>query len=187
MARPGESSMLLRNKTAVIYGAGGAVGSAIARGFAREGARVFLTGRSLDSVGRVASAIAAEGGTAEAARADALDEQAVEEHASTVVEMAGAIDISFNASGMREQQGIQGIPLANLSVEAFALPIASYPRAHFLTARAAVRRMIEKRSGVIMMHTPEPARLGVPLVGGMAPRRTRWDDVDSGFRRTTIK
>lgn len=169
MARPGETSMLLENKTAVIYGAGGTIGSAIAHGFAREGARVFVTGRSLDSVGSLASAIAAEGGTAEAAQVDALDEQAVEEHASTVVETAGAIDISFNASGMHEQEGIQGIPLAKLSVDAFTLPVASYARAHFLTARAAVRRMVEQRSGVIMLHTPEPARLGTPLVGGMAP------------------
>jgi NAD(P)-dependent dehydrogenase (short-subunit alcohol dehydrogenase family) len=164
----GGTSTLLKDKTAIIYGAGGAVGSAVARGFAQEGARVFLTGRNLDSVGKVASGITAEGGVAETAQVDALDEQAVEKHASAVVRKAGAIDISFNASGI-PQQGIQGIPLAELSVEAFTLPIASYTRAHFLTARAAVRRMVEKRSGVIMMHTPEPGRLGAPLIGGMAP------------------
>src|SRR5262249_41565366 len=67
------------------------------------------------------------------------------------------------------QQGIQGIPLAELSVESFALPITTYTRSQFLTARAAARRMVAKQSGVILMHTPEPARLGIPLVGGMAP------------------
>jgi NAD(P)-dependent dehydrogenase (short-subunit alcohol dehydrogenase family) len=38
--------MMLKNKVAVIYGAGGAVGSAVARAFAREGAKLFLTGRA---------------------------------------------------------------------------------------------------------------------------------------------
>ena len=44
--------MLLKNKNAVIYGAAGAVGSAVAQAFAREGARLFLTGRDLGEIGR---------------------------------------------------------------------------------------------------------------------------------------
>src|SRR5207248_3551240 len=84
--------MLLTNKNAVIYGAGGAIGGAIARAFAREGAKVFLTGRSLPSVDAVASDILATGGVAETAQVDALDELAVEKHLSAVVERAGGID-----------------------------------------------------------------------------------------------
>jgi NAD(P)-dependent dehydrogenase (short-subunit alcohol dehydrogenase family) len=160
--------MLLKDKTAIIYGAAGAVGSAVASAFAHEGARVFLTGRNLEALETVAKAIAAAGGVAETARVDALDEQAIENHASAVANKVGAIDISFNAIGI-PQPGIQGIPLAELSAESFALPIASYTRSHFLTARAAARRMVERRSGVILMHTPEPARLAAPLVGGMGP------------------
>src|SRR5262249_6081090 len=76
--------------------------------------------------------------------------------------------ISFNAIGI-PQEGIQGIPLAELPVENFGLPITTYTRAHFITARAAARRMVKNRSGVILMHTPEPARVGAPLVGGMGP------------------
>ena len=45
-----EPEMILKDKVAVIYGAGGAVGGAVARAFATEGANVFLTGRSLASV-----------------------------------------------------------------------------------------------------------------------------------------
>jgi NAD(P)-dependent dehydrogenase (short-subunit alcohol dehydrogenase family) len=168
VAVKGERTMLLKGKNAVIYGAGGAVGSAVARAFAREGARVFLTGRSLGPIEVVAGAIAAEDGVAEVAQVDALDEQAVERHASKTADKAGGIDVSFNAIGI-PQQGIQGIPLSDLSLESFALPITTYTRAHFLTARAAARRMVEKGSGVILMHTPEPARLGAPLVGGMGP------------------
>ena len=48
--------MLLEDKTAVIYAAGGAIGGAVARAFAREGARVFLTGRDVaDTAAVVAS------------------------------------------------------------------------------------------------------------------------------------
>ena len=92
--------MLLENKTAVIYGAGGAIGGAVARSFAREGARLFLTGRNVAKADAVAKEIAAAGGVAKAAQVDALDEKAVEEHLNTVVERAGGVDISFNAIGL---------------------------------------------------------------------------------------
>jgi NAD(P)-dependent dehydrogenase (short-subunit alcohol dehydrogenase family) len=161
--------MLLKDKNAIIYGAAGDVGRTVAHAFAREGARVFLTGRTLAKVEAVAAAIKKAGGQAEAALVDALDEQAIESHATEVLEKAGAIDISFNAITAVPQPGTQGIPLAKLSVETFTAPITAYARSHFLTARAAARRMVEKGSGVILMHTPEPARLGAPLVGGMGP------------------
>jgi NAD(P)-dependent dehydrogenase (short-subunit alcohol dehydrogenase family) len=161
--------MLLENKTAVIYGAGGAIGGAAARAFAREGAKVFLTGRNLASVATTAKNIIAAGGAAEFAQVDALDERAVEEHIAEVVKKAGAVDVSLNAITPIPQPGTQGIPIAELSVDSFTAPITAYMRSYFLTARAAARRMVEKRSGVILVHTPEPARLGAPLVGGMGP------------------
>lgn len=161
--------MSLKDKTAVIYGAGGAIGGAVARAFAKEGAKVFLTGRNLASVAATAKEIVAAGGRAEAAQVDALDEAAVEDHISEVVNKAGTIDISFNAITPVPQPGTQGIPIAQLSVESFTAPITAYMRSYFLTARAAARRMVENRSGVILIHTPEPARLGVPLIGGMGP------------------
>ena len=162
--------MLLENKNAVIYGAGGAIGGAVARAFGREGARVFLTGRHLARVDGIAEEMRAEGGVAEAAQVDALDEHAVEEHIAAVVKKVGKIHISFNAITPIPQPGTQGIPIAQLSVESFTAPITAYMRSYFLTARAAARRMVEQKSGgVILIHTPEPARLGAPLVGGMGP------------------
>jgi NAD(P)-dependent dehydrogenase (short-subunit alcohol dehydrogenase family) len=160
--------MLLTNKNAVIYGAGGAIGGAIARAFAREGAKVFLTGRRLASVDAVASDIFAAGGVAETAQVDALDELAIEKHLSAVVEKAGGIDISVNAISI-PQRGVQGIPLVELSPESFALPIMTYMKTHFLTTRTAARHMVEKKSGVILTLTATPARIAAPLVGGMAP------------------
>jgi NADP-dependent 3-hydroxy acid dehydrogenase YdfG len=166
--------VLLKDKTAIIYGAAGAAGSAVASNFAREGARVFLTGRNVEALAAVAKGIAAAGGVVETAPVDALDEQEVERHADTVAKKAGGIDISFNAIGI-PQQGIQGIPLVQLSAESFALPIASYTRSHFLTARAAARRMVERRSGVILMHSP-PVSLAVVRYAALFNARD-WDGV----------
>jgi NAD(P)-dependent dehydrogenase (short-subunit alcohol dehydrogenase family) len=171
--------MLLNNKIAIIYGAGGAIGGAVARTFAAEGATVFLTGRNLASVEANAKAIVAAGGKAAAAQVDALDERAVEEHLATVVAKTGKIDVTFNAITPIPQPGTQGIPIAELPVDNFTAPITAYMRSQFLTARAAARRMVEKRSGVILMHTPDPARLGLPLVGGMGPA---WAAME-GFSR----
>jgi NAD(P)-dependent dehydrogenase (short-subunit alcohol dehydrogenase family) len=161
--------MLLDKKNAVIYGASGAIGSAVARAFAREGAKVFLTGRNLEAVGAVAKEITEAGGVAEAAVVDALDEQAIERHADAVMREAGGIDISFNAMGIA-QEGIQGTPLVELSSDNFNLPVNTYVTSHFLTARAAGRRMVPKGAGVILTLTATPARLAfAPLTGGMAP------------------
>ena len=88
--------MLLQGKNAVIYGAGGAIGGAVARAFAREGANVFLAGRTLESLDEVAEEIRSAGGVAETAQVDALDEQAVDQLADAVGASAGGIDISFN-------------------------------------------------------------------------------------------
>ena len=172
--------MLLTNKVAVVYGAGGAVGSVVARAFAKEGARVFATGRRPEPVERVVKDIVADGGVAQAAAVDALDETAVERHLDDVIKSAGHVDISFNAIGI-PQQGIQGIPLIELTVDSFALPVITYAKSQFITARAAARRMAAQRSGVILMHTPEPARLGLTLVGGMGPAWAAMEHLSRGL------
>jgi NADP-dependent 3-hydroxy acid dehydrogenase YdfG len=116
--------MLLENKTAVIYGAGGAIGGAVARAFASEGAKLFLTGRQREPVEVVAKEVVSPGGSAEAAEVDALDEQAVEKHLQSVIDMAGRVDISFNAVGIPDAK-ILGVPLVELDVEQFSLPITA--------------------------------------------------------------
>jgi NAD(P)-dependent dehydrogenase (short-subunit alcohol dehydrogenase family) len=159
--------MLLKDKVAVIYGAGGAIGGAVAGAFAREGARLFLAGRHLAPVEVVAKDIVAAGGSAEAAEVDALDEHAVDEHLRSVTDKAARVDISFNAIGIPNPK--LRVPLVELDVEQFSLPIATYTRSYFLTARLAARRMVANRSGVIMTVTATPSRTGTPLVGGGGP------------------
>jgi NAD(P)-dependent dehydrogenase (short-subunit alcohol dehydrogenase family) len=154
--------MLLENKNAIIYGIGG-IGSAVARAFAREGARVLLAARTLANVDAIAREISAAGGMAEASQVDALDEQAVEEHITKAVEKVGRIDILFNAIGM---QDVQGKPLVEMSLEDFSRPITIGTKAQFLTARTVAQQMIGQRSGVIMTITAGPARRAFPNVGG---------------------
>jgi len=155
--------VLLDNKNAVIYGGGGWVGGAVARAFAREGAKVFLAGRTLETLDRVAEEISAAGGKAETAQVDALDEGAVDVHADAVAEKAGSIDVSFNAIGHGD---VHGTPLIDMPFEDFARPITNAIRAQFLTARAAARHMAKAGSGVIMAITATTARMAIPNVGG---------------------
>lgn len=138
--------MLLENKVAVIYGAGGSIGGAVARAFAQEGARVFLAGRTRSKLDTVAGEIRAHGGVADTAVVDALDERAVDEYVDAVVEQAGYIDISFNVIDYGDAQE----PLMEISVEDFIQPIATAMRTQFLTTRAAARHMIGRGSGVIL-------------------------------------
>lgn len=174
--------MLLKNKVAVVYGAGGAIGGAVARAFASEGARVFVTGRGRSAVDAVAKDIAAAGGVAEAAKVDALDEQAVEKHMQSVLDKAGRVDISFNAIGIPDKE-VVGTALAELDVEKFSLPVEAYVTSYFLTARAAARRMIPNKSGVIMTVSALPARVGSPMIGGYSAALAAKDGLTRSLSR----
>jgi NAD(P)-dependent dehydrogenase (short-subunit alcohol dehydrogenase family) len=160
--------MMLTDKVAVIYGAGGGIGGAVARAFASEGASVFLTGRDRAPVDAVAEDIVAACGSAETATVDALDEQAVDDHLGYVIDRAGRVDISFNAVGIPDTR-IVGVPLVELDLERFSLPITTYATSYFLTARLAARRMVANGSGVIMTVTALHSRTGLPWVGGYGP------------------
>jgi len=138
--------MLLDNKVAIIYGAGGPIGGAVARAFAREGARVFLAGRTKAKLEEIASEIRSNGGIADTAVVDAIDERSVDAYVDAVVERAGRIDISFNVIGIGDVQE----PLMEISVENFLQPIMNAMRTQFLTSRAAARHMVKQGSGVIL-------------------------------------
>jgi len=172
--------MLLKDKVAVIYGAGGGIGGGVARAFASEGATLFLTGRHLAPVEVVAKEVVSEGGSAEAAEVDALEEQAVDEHLQSVIHKAGRVDISFNAVGI-PNANILGVPLIELDVEQFSLPITTQTTSYFLTARLAARRMVANKSGVIMTVTATHSREGLPLVGGYGPAQATKEALTRGL------
>ncbi|MEV7995237.1 SDR family oxidoreductase [Streptomyces sp. NPDC086077] len=169
--------MLLAEKNALIYGAGGAIGGAVARAFAREGATVFLAGRTEAKLQAVAGDIAAAGGRARTVRVDALDEGSAEDCVDSVMRQGRRIDVSFNAIGLDE---VQGTPLVEMSYEDFARPIGVATRTQFLTAKAVAPHMVEAGSGVIMMITASPSRIPFPLVGGFGVTCAALE----GFSRT---
>lgn len=152
------SELLLADKNAVIYGGGGAIGGAIARVFAREGARVFIAGRTQAKLDAVADEIAATGGKVETAQLDVRDQQAVEKHAEAVAATAGSIDIAVNAISVMHDQGTL---LADLSLEEFMRPVDGFLRTLFITSKAVARHMGGDRPGVILTLSEPGSKLAV--------------------------
>jgi 3-oxoacyl-[acyl-carrier protein] reductase len=113
----------------------------------------------------VATKITRAGGAARLAQVDALDEAAIEQHLDQVVQETGRVDISFNAVGFNE---VQGVPLVELALDDFASPIASWSRTVFLTSRGAARRMTKQGSGVILTVVPPAAGTGLAAGFGAA-------------------
>ena len=158
--------MLLQNKNAIIYGAGGSLGGAVAKALAAAGARLFLTGRNISSVQNVADEILAAGGHAEATQVDALDEKAVSSCLNKIVQQAGHIDISYNAISV---QVVQNIPLIDIAADDFMNPINSMLRSQFMTATAVGKIMIKQGTGIILSLSATPGGIGYPYTGGFAP------------------
>jgi len=171
--------VLLADKIAVVYGAAGPIGSAIARAFAREGALVHLGGRTAATLDSVATDIRAAGGRAETAVVDALDEQAVDAYVDDVVRRAGRLDISVNVVAIGDVQR----PLTDLSAEEFVQPVATALRTQFLTTRAAVRHMIPRRTGVILAFGGS----GPQTIPGMGGAKVAFDAVESHRRQWTAE
>jgi NAD(P)-dependent dehydrogenase (short-subunit alcohol dehydrogenase family) len=139
-------AVLLENKVAVIYGAGGSIGGAVAHAFAREGATLLLAGRTQATLDKVAAEIRGQGGRAESAVVDALDEQAVDATVDALVAQTGRLDISFNVIGYGDVQQ----PLLDIALADFLQPITTAMQTQFLTTRAAARHMIQRKTGVIL-------------------------------------
>jgi NAD(P)-dependent dehydrogenase (short-subunit alcohol dehydrogenase family) len=183
--------MLLDNKVAVLYGAGGPIGGAVARAFAREGARVFLSGRNQQKLEPVIEEIRSNGGRADIAVVDALNDRAVNSFVDAVIEQAGQIDISFNAIGYGDVQK----PLMEITVEEFLQPIQNAARTQFLTTCAAARHMIARGSGVILTFGGDGPQTLPGLGGfkvaldGIAGLRRQWASElgPHGIRVVTIK
>lgn len=176
--------MLLGRKNAVIYGGGGSIGGAVARAFAREGAHVFLAGRTEATLAQVADDIRTAGGEAEIAVVDALDEDAVDRHADGIVASAGSIDISFN---LITHPHTHGIPFHEMEVDDFVAPVETAARTTFITARAAARHMIPRRSGVLLAFGG-PGDRSAPLrdyyLGGT---QVAFDAIESMRRQLSVE
>ena len=151
--------MLLENRTAIVHGGSGSVGSAVATAFAREGAEVHLTGRTLAALEETADGIRNQGGAAHVAVLDATDRDAVEVHATRVAEQAGGIDVCFNATG---NDDLQGTPLLDMRVDDVLRPVAKAVTSTLVVATAAARHM-HGRGVIVVMGG---GREAIPNLGG---------------------
>ncbi len=155
--------MLLKGKTAIVYGASGAVGGAVARAYAREGALVFLAGRTPDSLQTVADTIEAAGGRAQIAPVDALDPEAVERHLADIAKGAGPVRLMFNAIEWGDTQGSE---LVDMDFQRFLRPISTAMQTWFITGTAMARHMAANGGGAIVGITANAAREAYSHVGG---------------------
>ncbi|THA78679.1 SDR family oxidoreductase [Streptomyces sp. A0592] len=153
--------MLLTGKTAIVHGGSGAVGAAVARAFAREGAAVHLTGRTVPLLEDVARRIESAGGVAHVAQLDATDRAAVDRHADTVAATGNGIDICFNATS---NDDVQGSPLLEMAVADVTRPVVKAVTTTLTTATAAARHMIRRGSGVVLVMAG--GRETIPELGG---------------------
>ncbi len=183
--------MLLENKVCVIYGAGGSIGGAMARGFAREGARVFLAGRTQSKLDSVANDIRANGGRADTAIVDALDEKQVTAYVDSVIAAAGQIDVSVNVIGIGDVQQ----PLMDISLDDFLQPVMIAMRTQFVTTKAAARHMIPRKTGVILQFggggpQTQPGlggfKIALDAMEGLR-RQWSWELGEHGIRVVTLK
>ena len=135
--------MLLDNKTAIVYGAAGAIGSAVAQAYAREGAEVHLVGRTAPTMEEVAQRIQRDGGNPHVMQLDVLDRPALERHAATVAAASGGIDVCFNATSNDDRQGT---PLLDMQFEDFLRPVTKAAHVAW-TALAGLCRQLAAEFG----------------------------------------
>jgi len=176
--------VLLEDKNAVIYGGGGSIGGVVARAFGREGAQVFLAGRTKATLEEVAEQVRSAGGAAETAEVDALDAKAVEEHAGAVAAEAGSLDVSMNVI---THPATHGTPLWEMEVDDFMDSIEVALRSSFITMGAAARRMIEQGSGVILAFGGQGDRSGPLRDYKLGGTQVAFDGIETLRRQLSVE
>lgn len=135
----------LADDVAIVTGAGRNIGEAVARTFAREGARVVVADIDADRANAVAEAIETDGGRAIASAVDVAEEAQVESLVAETEDRLGPVDILVNNAAINERSG-----LLDLTVETFDRVMAVNLRGMFLCTREAARSMIDSGGGRIV-------------------------------------
>ena len=158
----------LKDKTAVVFAASGEIAGAVAQSFSRHGAKVYVTARNLEAANMLADQITANGGYAEAAKVDALNEAEIDDFLKKVVADNGKLDIVFNGIGASYSE-MGGRPSTTAATFGqFMAPIEKICGSQFLTSRVAAKYMIETRSeGTILLLTAALSRSKLSNVAGI--------------------
>lgn len=155
--------MLLKDKVAVVYGGSGAVGGAVAKAYAREGARVFLAARNRAGLEQVAAEIAAAGGRAEVTIVDATSPVAIQAHLDALVAAAGPVQLMFNGLPLADTQGSS---MAAMGFDAMFEPIRQSMVNWYHTGTLMARHMGQHGGGCIVGITANVGRWPAPSIGG---------------------
>lgn len=137
--------MLLKNRIAVITGAGSGIGRAGALTMGKEGAVVIIADRDAASGEDVAATIRMGGGQAEAIATDVADDAQIERLIGATLDKYRRIDILHNHAGIQV-----GGTLTEVGSEGMDASWRINVRAHFLAAKFAMPAMIEQGGGVIV-------------------------------------
>jgi NAD(P)-dependent dehydrogenase (short-subunit alcohol dehydrogenase family) len=138
--------MRLKDKVAVITGAGRGIGKAIAIGFAREGASVVIADRSKDDAQDTVRGIVADGGVALTVQTDVSSPESVSSLFQTAVCQFGTIDILVNCAGIQGPIG----PLHEIDTDGWVRTIQTNLIGTFLCTKIVLPVMIGKKSGKII-------------------------------------
>ncbi len=136
--------MILKDKTAVITGAGQGIGLAIAECFAKEGARVALIGRTPGKLEEARARIEKEGGTAYVHACDLCGEDAVKAMISSVLQASGGIDVLVNNAGMSFEQ-----PLSEMTMDMFDEIMQVNLRSAVMTSKYALSALGQRRGSIV--------------------------------------
>lgn len=142
--------MLLKDKNALVFGAGGHLGRFISDKFEQEGAVVHRSSSN------------AANGVKELQIVDATNEAAVDAYIDQVAKSAGSIDVIVNLSGVAPAEYNHGKPADTVSLEQFLMPLAVDTASQFITAKSAFRHMAKQSSGTIIFNTSTLAKVGSP-------------------------
>lgn len=155
--------MLLKNRTAIVYGASGAVGAAVARAFGREGATVVLAARRPGPLHELQAELRGTGAVAESMTVDATDPADIQRHLQAAAQRCGPVNLMFNAIPWGD---IQGAPLAQMAFADFFSPILGSMTTWFHTGTQVAQHMARHGGGTILGITANVGRAPAAQVGG---------------------
>lgn len=154
---------MLKGRTAIVYGASGAVGGSVSRAFAREGAMVVLAARRREPLEALCLDIKSRDGQAEVMPVDATDPVAVNRHLGEVAGRFGPVTLMFNAISWED---VQGQVLSDMPFDQFFAPIQLGLTTWFHTGTALARHMVQHGGGTILGITANAGREPLFAVGG---------------------
>ena len=137
--------MRLKDKIAIITGAGTGIGEAIAHKFAREGARLVLNGLPADPVRNVAEAIVAGGGQAEVYLGDVAEEMEARACVDLAIRCFGRLDVLVNNAGIF----IANAETDDYRIEDFDRTVRNNLRTAFLMTKFALPHLKKSRGNII--------------------------------------